>query len=209
MLYPMETFLIYKSFAYKMVGNKTNFEEEDIIRTFLLIKERPVSRAELVEKIGLGEGSIRTILDILKGRELLDSDNKGHYLSTKGKEKQKEIKKEFAELKKLELQEYKGLKSCGLLIKNHKRKKITIDLRDEAIRNGSYSAILFQYEKEGLNIPLIEFDYKTENPKDYEELMKNFSFEKGDLLIVTFAKDYKTCENSAIAVAKKVKEIEL
>ncbi|MBU1854791.1 MAG: hypothetical protein KKF89_03655, partial [Nanoarchaeota archaeon] len=70
-----------------MVGNKPNYKEEDILRTFLYIEDKPVSRAELVEKLELGEGTIRTILSFLKEKKLLKSNRPGHYLSKKGKEK--------------------------------------------------------------------------------------------------------------------------
>ena len=42
--------------------------------------------------LDLGEGTIRAILDILKKNKLLESNNKGHYLSAKGNIVVKKIK---------------------------------------------------------------------------------------------------------------------
>ena len=55
-----------------MVSNITHYVKTDIIRAFLLIKEN-VSRNELVSKLALGEGSVRTILDVLKDKNLIYS----------------------------------------------------------------------------------------------------------------------------------------
>jgi len=186
-----------------MVGNKPNYRKEDVLRTFLYIGEKPVSRAELMKNLELGEGTIRTILNLLKEKKLLKSNRPGHFLSKKGKERKEKIREKINGPKKLALKEYKGLKSCGLLIKKPSKKKITLDLRDEAIRSGAYSAIMFLYDKD-LAIPFLDYKYKRENPEDYRKIIESFEFKKGNILIITFAKYYRTCENSAIAVAQKI-----
>ena len=66
-----------------MVGNIPNFTKIDVLRCFLRLKKN-TGRQELARDIGLGEGTIRTILNILKSKQLLDSTKKGHFLSKKG-----------------------------------------------------------------------------------------------------------------------------
>ena len=48
-----------------MVGNLSNFMRIDVLRCLLKI-EKPISRLKLSEILELGEGTIRSILDILK-----------------------------------------------------------------------------------------------------------------------------------------------
>jgi len=55
-----------------MVGNIPGYVKTDIIRAFLLMKEN-ISRNKLVKKLELGEGTVRTILDILKHKNLICS----------------------------------------------------------------------------------------------------------------------------------------
>ena len=107
----MKTHINYLKFSKAMVGNKPNYEKEDIIRAFLLIDKNPISRLELVTKLLLGEGTIRTILDILKRKELLTSMNKGHLLSLKGEKKKEYIYNNFDGPKKLGLKQYKNMKT--------------------------------------------------------------------------------------------------
>ena len=66
-----------------MVGNLKNYTKIDILRCLLRI-EKPVSRAELSRILDLGEGTVRSILDILKENNFLESNKNGHYLSPKG-----------------------------------------------------------------------------------------------------------------------------
>ncbi|NQU99008.1 DUF4443 domain-containing protein [Candidatus Woesearchaeota archaeon] len=191
-----------------MVGNLPNYKEEDVLRTFLYIEDKPVSRAELMKNLELGEGTIRTILNLLKEKKLLRSNRPGHFLSGKGKKIKENIMEELDGPKKLALKEYKGMKSSGLLVKNPGKKKINLDLRDEAIRAGAYSSILFIYDN-NLKIPFLDYEYKKNNPNDYNHLINNFNLEKNNILIVTFAINHRTSENSALAVMKKIKKINL
>ncbi len=181
-----------------MVGNKPNYEEEDITRTFLSLNEKPVSRQELSKKLDLGEGTIRTILDILRKKGLVESNNQGNILSGKGKNKKK-----YEKPKRLSLKTYKDLKSCGLLIRKADNIKIGFELRDEAIRRGTHSALIFRYDKE-LKLPNSEVNFKEEYRQDYESIIKSFRLEEKCIVIVTFDKNYSVCENAAIAVANKM-----
>jgi len=78
-------------FIFTMVGNLANFTKMDLLRCLLRI-EKPVSRSFLSKSLELGEGTIRSILDILKEKGYLQSNNTGHYLSEKGKTIVKKIK---------------------------------------------------------------------------------------------------------------------
>jgi len=66
-----------------MPGNISNFNTLDTIRCFYLLKVQK-SRQQLTEVLGVGEGSTRAILDILKGMDLIVSTQKGHVHSKKG-----------------------------------------------------------------------------------------------------------------------------
>ena len=66
-----------------MVGNLSNFTKIDILRCILRIN-KPLSRSQLSKALNLGEGTIRSILDILKKNKILMSSKKGHYLSAEG-----------------------------------------------------------------------------------------------------------------------------
>ena len=67
-----------------MVGNISNFGKLDVLRAFLNINQKPISRSQLTSQLKFGEGTVRSILGILKSKNLIESTREGHFLSKKG-----------------------------------------------------------------------------------------------------------------------------
>ena len=175
-----------------MVGNIPNFNEYDVLRAFLLVGE-PISRQELASELGVGEGTVRTILDILKKNKLIFSTRQGHSLTKKGNALLKTIKR-FVEInKKVDIEHYKNFKKAAVLLKGVDS-EVNVGLRDKAIKNGAEAALIFVY-KNGLVLP-----YAEEFKEDFKELENLFSFKNGDILIVTFAGSSREAENSALSL---------
>ncbi len=175
-----------------MVGNTPNFNEYDILRTFLSIGEA-ISRQELVSELELGEGTIRSILDILKKNKLIFSTRQGHSLTKKGNALLKTIKRLVEVNKKVDIDYYKNFKKVAVLLKGA-GSEVNVDLRDKAIKNGAEAALIFVY-KNGLVLP-----YAEEFKEDFKELENLFSFKNGNILIVTFAGSFRDAENSALSL---------
>ena len=175
-----------------MVGNIPNFNEYDVLRAFLLVGE-PISRQELASELGVGEGTVRTILDILKKNKLIFSTRQGHSSTKKGNALLKTIKR-FVEInKKVDIEHYKNFKKAAVLLKGVDS-EVNVGLRDKAIKNGAEAALIFVY-KNGLVLP-----YAEEFKEDFKELENLFSFKNGDILIVTFAGSSRDAENSALSL---------
>jgi len=175
-----------------MVGNIPNFNEIDVLRCFLNI-DMNISRAELVKKLEFGEGTVRTILDILKNNELINSTQKGHSLSGEGKRILDNVKKDVELLERIEYSGYEGLKSQGIIIKNAQKLEKTTLLRDKAIKSGADSALILVYDNK-LKMP----DF--ESGEDFSGLEKYYNFSNGDILIAAFASSKKLAEQSALSV---------
>ena len=178
-----------------MVGNISNYSSFDVLRLFLAI-DSPVSRGELMEKLDLGEGTVRSILDVLKGKKLIRSTKRGHFLSLKGREIFDNINEKIS-IKKVSLKKiYPKNKKIALLLKNKKNVSISYKHRDIAVKNGAEGALIFVYDQ-GLVMPGAE-------KYSYDELDGLFSYEKDDVLMVTFADSYRWAENAALAVAMEL-----
>ena len=176
-----------------MVGNLSNFTRIDILRCLLKI-EKPVSRAELSETLSLGEGTIRTILDILKKNKLLESNNKGHYLSLKGNDVVKKVKDNIY-IKEIFLNDlFPNKKKIALRIKNPNKLIKSYILRDEAVKNGADGAIILYYDKK------LRF-YDSNFKQDLSEIESKLNLNQNDLVIVAYADSYKLAEHGALAVA--------
>ena len=183
-----------------MVGNIPGYVKTDIIRAFLLIKEN-ISRNELVKKLELGEGTVRTILDILKDKNLICSTKQGHSLTEKGNLFLKKTEKSMV-VKRLILEDFypKLEKAVVLLKKPDKNIKISFEQRDIAVKQGAEGAVILKFDKE-LQIPDADTNFNENYKRSYDKILKCFDFKKGNILIICFAGSLKNAENGALAIA--------
>jgi len=176
-----------------MVGNIANFTKIDLLRCLLRI-EKPVSRSYLSESLELGEGTVRSILDILKEKNYLESNNIGHYLSEKGNNIVKEIKNNINIKEITSNKLFPKKNSIAIHIKNPNKAVNVVSLRDEAVKNGAEGALILKFDKK------LRF-YDSEYKEDFSDVENKFDLEKNDLVILTYADSYKLAEYGALAVA--------
>jgi len=177
-----------------MVGNLANFTKIDVLRCLLRI-EKPVSRSELSETLNLGEGTIRSILDILKKNNFLESNKKGHYLNQKGNNIVKKIRSKI-DIKEIDLAGvFPDKKKIVAHIRNPKIiSKSHIVLRDVAVKNGADGALILNYDGK---LKVSDFDEE----QDFKDIENKFDLNKNDIVVVAYADSYKLAEHGALAVA--------
>ena len=186
-----------------MVGNKPNFSKVDVMRCFLYLGTfigTCKGRSTLARDLELGEGTISTILAALKAKSLLKSSQQGHALSKKGKLILNKINQHISDYKKVHFDKiYPGFKKFGVVLKYNKNLKNTYRLRDLAVKNGAEGALILMFNKK-LYAPELDTGYKVH----YNELEDMFKFEKGNILILTFAESYRDTENGAFSIANEL-----
>lgn len=185
-----------------MVGNIPNYHEYDVLRVFLSVEEGK-SRAELAKNLELGEGTVRTILDILKSKGIIASTKQGHGLTNKGRELKIEYHKQIGTIKPLKLKELNPLFKRAAVIKKISTKKRSFELRDIAIRNQAEGALILVYDKD-LEIPRAEVDFFKDFRKSYEEILNTFDINPGNTLVVVFAKSANLATNALLAVVSEM-----
>ena len=182
-----------------MVGNISNYNKYDILRCFLRLNTN-IGRQELSKELGLGEGTVRTILEILKSRNLLDSTKKGHFLSKRGLLELNKIFKNICSQKIIDIRSiYPEYKKIGILLKKSGQLKKIYKLRDIAVKNRAEGALILKFENK-LHAP--DSNYKG----GFDELEKYFDFKNGDVLIIAFADDVRNAETGALAIAVELDE---
>ena len=176
-----------------MVGNIANFMKIDLLRCLLRI-EKPVSRSFLSKSLELGEGTIRSILGILKSKGYLESNNTGHYLSENGIKFVEKIK-DNTTLKKIDgILLFPNKKIVAIKIKNPAKTVNVVALRDEAVKNGAEGALILKYNKK---LRFHDSDYK----ENLSEIENKLELRENDFVIVAYADSYKLEEYGAIAAA--------
>ncbi|MBI1934986.1 hypothetical protein HYS31_00960 [Candidatus Woesearchaeota archaeon] len=177
-----------------MVGNIPNFTKIDVLRCFLRL-EKNMGRQELARELELGEGTVRTILEELKSKNLLDSTKKGHFLSRKGQDALKKMLDAISHPKLLEAENlYPEYRKIGVLVKKASNIQGLYKLRDIAVRNGADGAIILKFDGR-LYAPESDFE------QDYKEIEGQFDFKDNDTLIIAFSNARRQAENGALSIA--------
>ena len=176
-----------------MVGNLSNFTKIDILRCLLNI-DKTISRLQLSKQLDLGEGTVRSILDILKENNLLVSNKKGHSLSEEGSRVSNKIMNNI-DMKNIDLLTiFPDKKKTGIQIRNPKKIEKVYVLRDTAVKNGADGALILNYDGK---LKVYDSDYE----QDFSEIENKFALSKNDLVVVCYADSYMLAEYGAVAVA--------
>lgn len=170
-----------------------------MLRTFLVLaSSQGISRQELVKRLELGEGTVRSILDILKQKKCIVSTQQGHILTPKGDALHQSLLSVMSAPRSIVLHPYKDLKSTGIVYKN--QLTINYKLRDHAVKNGAEGAVLLPCKNNALEVGF-------ECTEDFNYLREHFSeLEDGHTLITTFSESTRNAEASALAVVLEVSE---
>jgi predicted transcriptional regulator len=191
-----------------MPGNPAKYDKLDIVNCFLLLSKQQ-SRGALLEQLQLGEGSIRSILDILKDKGLIDPSNQGHIHSNTGKDVYDKISNEISfheSDSKSFLEKYFPLfKNDVLLCVQLKEYNQTLKdvylLRDWAVRTGADGLLTLQYLGDKLRFP------QYESAEDFTIVEELFGINKcGTVLIVT-AKDKHIAKRALLNVVDNLTSI--
>ncbi|MEW6592088.1 MAG: DUF4443 domain-containing protein [Candidatus Hadarchaeota archaeon] len=133
-------------------GPMPRFMEIHIWKALELIgKHNRVGRKRLVEKLGVGEGSTRTILNKLKAKRLVTSSKGGHSITEKGRKLLKTaphfLRVDAGDLTVGKFDVATTIKGAA------KRVKLGLEQRDEAIKAGADGATVLVFSGGKLRFP--------------------------------------------------------
>lgn len=184
----------------RAIGPLPRFADAHVKMALELIgKHKRIGRKQLAEELGVGEGSMRTILDQLKKRGLITSSRGGHSLTAKGEHT---LSKpfEFVQVNVGDLT--MGKVNIATVVRGAATKVMRgIEQRDEAIKAGADGATILIYRG-----GRFEFPYRVVGIKKYEKVMcviaEILKPREGDVVVIGTGKDALKAELGAIAAAK-------
>ena len=177
-----------------MAGAKPSFTKTDVLLVFMHLVDRS-SRQALAQEVGVGEGAIRSILDILKNKGFIESSPHGHQLTQKGEGVLGDLSAVIKAFCPIDTLFYKDYQQFAIVV--GKGAIAGIEARDEAIRNGAKAALVLVHDGH-LKAPSFEMDFSS--------IESEFDLVDGDVVIVTYADDLLIAKRSAAAVALYVSE---
>lgn len=192
---------IFKETEQK-VGPPPAYKPHHILLTLFILhkSEKPVGRYTLMERLGIGEASARTLLKFLTNLGLIKSiDRKGHILTDLGKSVVKKIMDKIVDIK-----EVRGLKNITLgpmnvacHIKNTAHLvKDGLKQRDAAVMAGAKGATTLIVRAGKITFPKENVSIGKENEKILNNL---FKLDDGDVIVIGTGETFKEAENGAVA----------
>lgn len=188
-----------------MVGAAPSFSEIHVVRTLLILGNKKAGRKALVQELGLGEGSVRTILKKLKREGFIVSDRLGHKLTEKGGNNVRRYLQRFShplqfKLKGIESLTGEGMHHCLIVVYNVAHTiRSGMEQRDTAFSAGASGALALVYSENRLRLPMQDvdlFDFSQ-----VAEKLKDLTLKEGDVVVVSFGESYALAENGAVAIA--------
>jgi DNA-binding PadR family transcriptional regulator len=167
-------------------------------RALEIIAERGrVGRKQLARELGIGEGSVRTILRRLETRGLITSSRGGHSITAKGRRELGRtsgyVRVDAGDLTVGEVDVATIVKGAAAMVRRG------IEQRDEAIKAGADGATVLIFKEGKLQFP----DGFLEVPQEVGKmLIEIFKPKEGDVIIIGSAKDEFTAEVGARAAAR-------
>ena len=186
-----------------MVGAAPSFSEVHLVRTLLILSGRKTGRKSLVGILGVGEGSVRTILKKLLKDGLITSKPRGQELSRKGRKLVEEYLSKFTMPKSVELDIAPG-KKCSIIVMHNSLEKITTGLqeREISVREGADGAVLLKYSNGSISFPCS--DISLDDYPGTERFLSELNLTEGDVVVITFADYFEKAVDGELAIALNI-----
>lgn len=158
-----------------------------------------IGRQRLSEALGLGEGSVRTLLSLLRSRNLVVVDEGGVRLSAKGLRELEAAGLESASVNAREL----SVGECDVAVRVRGVANLVRDglrQRDEAVMAGAEGATTLILRGGRLVMPP-KTDIDTSCPELAREVRAAFELREGDAIVIGSARSRRAAEDGALAAA--------
>ena len=187
----------------KAPGPALTFTLLHLIKALELMAEGPIGRGKLAKNLGIGEGTVRTIIKRLKDSNIIEISREGCHLTSFGRKlwekfKKKIPKKVFLEKNEFSLAQYSVavlVKGCGSKVRTGMKQ------RDAAIMVGADGATTMVVKDKKLIIPGVSDNIAKDYPVAYKQIVKLLNPEQNDVVIVGTAKTREKAEYGALAAA--------
>jgi hypothetical protein len=181
-------------------GPVHRFADYHVFKTLSILSDgRRKGRKHLADMVSVGEGSMRTIIEYLRDRDMIDVKQTGVKIANKGHEflSQLPIYMERMESTDSTL----GERSAAVLVKGMSMKiKMGVEQRDCAIKAGAEGATTVIVSGDRLVVPP-DYDLDKERPEFADTLRRLLAVSEGDVIIIGTAKTYERAEDGALAAA--------
>ena len=169
----------------------------------LLQRNQYVSRAKLSKDLGLGEGSVRTLIKHLKANNIINTTRAGCYLTSKGKKLSSNILSVIANEVSIPTNSITvGNHNHAVLVRGYAFAVATgLEQRDAVIKFGGQGATTLLFKESRFVMPRTDYDCLNEEPDMRNLLISELKPQEDDVIIIGSASDRITAELGAKCAA--------
>ena len=181
-----------------------SFNTSHVLKTLQLLQQNEyVSRAKLSRELGLGEGSIKTLIKHLKANSIINTTRAGCYLTSKGKKLSVNL------LSAIPSEVY--IPTNSITVGNHNYAILLrgyafavasgVEQRDAVIKFGGQGATTLLFKEGRFVMPRTDYDCLNEEPDMRNLLLSKLKPQEDDAIIIGSASDKITAELGAKSAA--------
>jgi predicted transcriptional regulator len=195
--------LITEVAGKKAPGPSTTFTVFHIFYALELMSQKPLGRNKLAEKLSVGDGAVRTIINRLKEYGLIEITKEGCILTQKGWEIWRQFEQVFPKRLKIEKSELATADyNFVFLVKGAaSRVKSGIDQRDAAIIAGARKAMVIVVKNNALSIQSVSDNIEKLYPKAANEIHQDLDPKENDVIIIAGAESALKAKRGAFAAS--------
>lgn len=181
-----------------------SFDLVHVFKTMQMMSDnKKISRSRMMQELGLGEGSIKTLVKHLKMQGLVENSNAGMWLTSKGETLYAKLHVSIPrEMDIAKCSVALGKFNHAVLLKNMAYTiKSGIEQRDAAIKAGAVGATTLLCKNERLVLPGTGEDLMRNDQKIHLLIMEKLSPEQNDVIIIGSSQSKKIAEMAAKSAA--------
>jgi hypothetical protein len=169
-----------------------------------LHRSSPIGRQRLSALLGIGEGSVRTIIGILVSEGLVEADEAGMRLTAEGRRRIEAAGLAVATVNARGL--CVGQCDVAVLVRGKaSRVRDGLSQRDCAVKAGAAGATTLVFRRGRILMPP-ETDLDAEYPQLSRQVRAAFALEEGDVVVIGSAPDVRAAEDGAFSAAVDLME---
>jgi len=187
----------------KAAGPTPSFTQLDLGRAIGIIGSEHIGRNKLSARLGLGEGTTRTLIDRLLDARLIKISKLGCELTRSGQSILNELNAKLGTRSKVALSSITvGNCNFGILVKGAaNRIKSGIEQRDAAVRAGANGAVTFVVKHGELVMPPSAGSVQRRQENVARVIKETFEPQENDVIIIAGGDSEQNAEEGAMAAA--------
>ena len=181
-----------------------SFDSVHVFKAMQLMQNKKrISRSLLMRELGLGEGSVKTLVKHMKMSGLIENSNAGMWSTNKGKSVYEKLHDAIPnEMDVFKCSIALGKFNYAVLIKDIAYGIGSgIEQRDDAIKLGAVGATTLIFKNDRLLMPGTQEDLLRNNPKINSLIMKKLMPKDNDVIIIGSSDNKRTAELAAKSAA--------